>query len=158
VEPDQSQLLAQLADIHEAAQPPLWPPAMGWWLLGLVLLLLVSVTVRFLLRRAALRRRRRTWLLELSRLAQEHQQHADPGAYLAGLNRLFRAVALRAFPGSGCARLEGESWVAFLTGLLPEDADTENLAALARGPYQPAPEFEVKSLERLARLWVERYG
>ena len=158
MEPDQSQLLAQLADIHEAARPSLWPPAIGWWLLGLVLLLLISVTVRSLLRRAAIRRRRRAWLLELSRLAQEHERQADPGAYLAGLNRLFRAVALRAFPGSGCARLEGESWVAFIRGLLPEDADTEFLAALARGPYQPSPEFEARSLERLARSWVERYG
>jgi len=158
MEPDRSQLLAQLADIHEAAQPPWWPPATGWWLLGLALLLLLSVTVRALLRRAAIRRRRRAWLLELSRLAEAQERHADPGAYLAGLNRLFRAVALRAFPGSGCARLEGESWVAFLKGLLPEDADTENLAALARGPYQPAPEFEAESLERLVKSWVKLYG
>jgi len=158
MEPDQSQLLAQLADIHEAAQPPLWPPAIGWWLLGLVLLLMIAMTVRLLMRRAAIRRRRRIWRLELSRLAQQHDPHADPGAYLAGLNRLFRAVALRAFPGSGCARLEGESWVAFLMGLLPEDEKTENLVVLARGPYQSSPEFDVKSLERLAELWVERYG
>ena len=28
--------LALLADIHEAAEPALWPPALGWWLLAVI--------------------------------------------------------------------------------------------------------------------------
>ena len=77
---------------------------------------------------------------------------------LAALNRLFRAVALRAFPDTACARLEGSDWVAFLTGLMPEGEPVEALAALSRGPYEPAPAFDEQALQRLAATWVSRYG
>lgn len=155
---DHSQQLAQLADIHAAGAPGWWPLAPGWWLLLIVLLLVVFYLLRAVLRKLAVRRRRQAWLQELQSLAREHDPASNPQAYLAALNRLFRAVALRAFPGTACAKLQGEAWVAFLAGLLPEDEDPENLAALASGPYEPAPRFDPAALKTLATAWVKRYG
>ena len=42
--------------------------------------------------------------------------------------------------------------------LLPEGPGTECLSALARGPYEPLPEFDAASLREQARAWVRRYG
>ena len=155
---DHSQQLAQLADIHIAAEPGLWPPAPGWWLLAALALTGLSLLLRMAARKRAVRRRRQAWLLELESIRQRFEPSDQPHVYLAAVNRLFRAVALRAFPDTACAKLEGQDWVAFLTGLMPESEAAEELTVLARGPYAPAPEFESESLQRLAAVWVERYG
>ena len=43
--PEDAQLLAELKDIHGAADPGWWPPAPGWWLLALLLLLMLALAV-----------------------------------------------------------------------------------------------------------------
>lgn len=155
---DGSPLLEQLRDIHGAGPPGWWPPAPGWWVIAGVLFLLLFMLARRLLRWWSVQRRRKAWLLELEALGRDHDPGQDPHAYLAGLNRLFRAVAVRAFPGTGCARLQGESWVAWIRGLLPEQAASPGLDALAKGPYEPVPEFDASVLNDLARTWVKLYG
>jgi hypothetical protein len=156
--PELQNQLAQLADIHPAAQPGWWPPAPGWLLLALILLLVAIVLIKTFRARWAERRRRRAWLDELAALRDRHDPVAQPQDYLGGLNRLFRAVALRAFPKSGCGRLEGVAWVEFITERMAGSESVDALAALARGPYEPAPEFDAEALEQLAGRWVVRYG
>lgn len=150
--------LAGLADIHAAAEPSLWPPAFGWWLLALLAIVILALLARAALQRLAVAHRRRAWVRALEELEGSHDPQRDPHGYLAALNRLFRAVALRAFPATGCARLEGEAWVAFITGLLPEDVDSEPLAALAHGPYEAHPQYDAAALRNLALVWVHRHG
>ena len=155
---DPSQLLDQLQDIHAAGSPLWWPPAIGWWGLALAALLLLAVAIRFLKRKLAARKRRHEWLRALDAIGQELDPQRDAHQYLAGLNRLFRAVALKAFPGTGCAGLQGEEWVIFISSLLPENSDDSSLSALARGPYEPVPHFDVQALDQHARTWVRLYG
>jgi hypothetical protein len=155
---DPSQLLDQLQDIHAAGSPLWWPPAIGWWVLALAALLLLAVAIRFLKRKLAARKRRHEWLRALDAISQELDPQRDAHQYLAGLNRLFRAVALKAFPGTGCAGLQGEEWVIFISSLLPENTDDSSLSALARGPYEPVPHFDVQALYEHARTWVRLYG
>jgi hypothetical protein len=156
--PEDAELLAQLKDIHGAAPPGWWPPAPGWWVAGILVLLAAALALRLLARRWAAWRRRRRWLHALAELDGTGAAPVGPREYLAGLNRLFRAVALRAFPDTACARLEGEQWVTFLRARSPRAEGLESLAALARGPYEPAPEFNAPALREQARAWVKRYG
>jgi hypothetical protein len=155
---DQSQLLAQLQDIHAVSSPHLWPPAIGWWVLVLLLLFLMVAVTRFVRLKLAARKRRREWLQALDAIGRGLDPQRDAHHYLASLNRLFRAVALKAFPGTGCAGLRGEEWVVFISSLLPENTDYSSLDALARGPYEPVPQFDVRSLDEHARVWVRLYG
>ncbi len=156
--PDNSQLLDQLKDIHGAGNPGWWPPAPGWWLLGLLLALVLYYAARVLRQKLAARKRQRELLGALNELNREFDPQQQAHEYLSGLNRLFRVVALKAFPGTACASLQGEEWVSFLVSLLPEKADTSSLAALESGPYEPAPEFDANSLDQHVRAWVRLYG
>ena len=156
--PERSQLLNQLQDIHGAADPGWWPPAPGWWLLALVLSLLLFWAVRVLARKLALSRRRRRWLEELDSLGRRFDPSSQPREYLAAVNCLFRAVSLRAFPESACARLQGVEWVEFLAARMPDSPAGEALAVLAHGPYESAPIFDADELEAQARAWVNHHG
>lgn len=150
-------LLERLEDIHRAAEPGWWPPAPGWWVVAaLAMAGLVWLAVRLVARLKAHLRRRRL-LRALDELAKRCDPRAQPAAYLGALNRLFRAIALRAFPETGCARLQGEAWVAFIRERLP-GGGSESLAVLESGPYRPDPEFNFEELQAQARLWVAHHG
>ena len=155
---DNAQWLAQLRDIHAATAPGWWPPAPGWWLLAAVATAGLFFILRALARKWAARRRRRAWLRALRALGEQWDYQTQPHDYLAGLNRLFRAVALKAFPEARCGRLQGEEWVAFIRSLLPDGETAHCLAVLARGPYEPLPEFDAPALNEQARTWVRLYG
>ena len=97
-------------------------------------------------------------MLALEALVNAHDPEQRPQEYLSAINQLFRAVALKAFPGTACGRLQGEEWVAFISALMPESGAGECLHALASGPYEAAPRFEASSLNESARAWVKLYG
>ena len=151
-------LLSQLRDIHGAADPGWWPPAPGWWVVGFLVLVLAAYLFYLGYRRWLVLRRRRRLLDALSAIGRDFDAERQPHEYLARVNRLFRVVALRAFPGTTCARLQGADWVSFISGLLPQHDSGASLAALAAGPYQPTPAFDARGLQAMARLWVEKYG
>jgi hypothetical protein len=155
---ESSPLLEQLQDIHGAGQPGWWPPAAGWWFLALILLLVVLLLLWKLALLMSVRRRRRAWLKALEELNADHEPSQSPRDYLAAMNRLFRAVAVKAFPGTACARLQGKEWVAFITSLMPEGSANDCLGALNSGPYEPTPSFDAGMLNERARTWVRLYG
>lgn len=123
--------------------------------------MLVLLLVAFLLRKwhgwRSARKRRAAWLEALDNINQEYDPSAQPHEFLAGLNRLFRAVAVKAFPNKVCARLQGEDWVSFIVRQMP-DQNEECLLALASGPYEPLPRFDAALLNQSARTWVTLYG
>jgi len=155
---DGSSLLDQLQGIHTAGPPGWWPPAPGWWVLALLLLLIIAFAVRKLLGWKSVQHRRKSWIQALEAIRLEHDPVQQPHEYLAGINRLFRAVAVRAFPGTACARLQGREWVGFIASLLPEQHQADGLAVLASGPYQELPGFDAQALEASAKIWVSLYG
>jgi hypothetical protein len=152
------QLLAQLRDIHGVANPGWWPPAPGWWALAVALLVLLSFAIRFAVRKVRAHRRRVRFLAEANRLRREFDPESQAREYLAGINRLFRAVAMKAFPDTACAGMQGEDWVTFVRSLMPAGSDTSALAVLAHGPYDPRPDFDPASLDGHARTWIRLYG
>ena len=152
-----SPLLAQLQDIHSAGAPGWWPPAPGWWILALLVFVLTAFVLKKWLDWRSARKRRAALLEALDRINREHDPAVQPHEFLAGLNRLFRAVALKAFPDTACVRLQGEDWVSFIVEQMP-DQNKECLLALASGPYESWPRFDAASLNRSARAWVKLYG
>jgi len=155
VNPD---LLSQLRDIHAAAPVPWWPPAPGWWVLALLLLVLLGWVSRRVLARYRVHQRRRQMLGWIDHLNVSIDPQRDPQAYLSTLNRIFKLVALRAFPDQHCAVMNGQDWVGFLVEKMEKSQSAASLGALALGPYDPAPRFDPDQLSELARYWIRQHG
>ena len=151
-------LLSQLRDIHGAANVPWWPPAPGWWILAFLVLLALIWIGRRLLAGYRVRMRRKQMLGWVDHLNATVDPQRDPQGYLGTLNRIFKLVALRAFPDHHCASLAGENWAEFLIDKMKNAQSVESLDVLAAGPYDPAPKFDSDNLSRLARFWIKRHG
>lgn len=82
----------------------------------------------------------------------------EPQAYLSTLNRIFKLVALRAFPEQQCAVLAGSDWTAFLVDKMKDSPSVESLHVLASGPYDPSPQFDAGTIAELSRTWIKQYG
>ena len=151
-------LLSQLRDIHTAPQVPWWPPAPGWWVLAILVLLLLGWLAQRALGRLRVHQRRKQMLAWVDHLNATVDPKRDPQAYLSTLNRIFKLVALRAFPEDRCAALAGQDWVDFLSSELKDSHPDLSLAVLASGPYDPAPQFDPGAMSELTRDWIRQYG
>lgn len=151
-------LLSQLRDIHSAPQVPWWPPAPGWWILALLVLIGLVLLMRQLLGRYRNHQRRKQMLAWVDQLNVSIDPVVNPQGYLSTLNRIFKLVALRAFPEKQCALLAGQGWVDFLAINMKKTDSAEALDVLATGPYDPAPQFDPEVMSQLTRAWIRQHG
>jgi len=141
--------LAALRPIHWPEPVSFWPPAIGWWLLPLLLLLAAILIWRYRYARRDLRQARAM----LDHLAQ---QPLDDPAFVAALNQLLKRIALTQFPNDDITTLSGQPWVAFLDAS-GGGGDFCNGAGrvLASAPYQAHPSgLDREALLTLSYRWV----
>ena len=116
-----------LRDIHQAAAPPWWPPAPGWWLLEALGLLAVALWAWFAARR---RKRRRA----IAAIFDQMLAAADtPSAQVAAMSELLRRAGRRRDPAAD--RLQGDAWLEFLDG----EADAANTRGGRKPGAKPRP-------------------
>ena len=151
-------LLSQLRDIHAAPVVPWWPPAPGWWILALLLLVLLFWVGRRMRMLHKARQRRKQMLGWIDFLNVTVDPLTEPQAWLSMLNRVFKVIALQAFPEQQCAAMSGSKWVEFLSQQIKDKKSAEALAVLANGPFDPKPEFDPDTMSALAKDWIRQYG
>lgn len=151
--------LAQLRDIHAPEMISAWPPAPGWWLLGILVTLLVIAGLTWLFRRWRENRYRREALRELQALRAQWQEHGDDHQYLLGLQQLLKRVALTRFPREEVASLTGEAWLQFLdrsTG--SHEFSMGEAEVLIDGNYRHDIQIDVDALQTVANLWIRKHS
>lgn len=149
--------LAELKDIHLPAPPDLWPPAPGWWLLGIATALLVAYGLYVLYNLWRANAYRREAITELdSYFANERSEDKQ---LLTSVNALLKRVALSRFPRMDVAKLSGESWVAFLDSKIPgHDFTMGPGQVLIDGPYaETVAPVNRAALHQLARNWIKQH-
>ena len=105
--------LHQLKDIHLPDPIGFWPPALGWWLVGLLLIALL-VAVTFLYRRYQKNAYRRIAVQQVKSLFKNHQQPQQNHEITAQLNRLLKTVAQQTYTTEQVSPLSGTQWLNFL--------------------------------------------
>lgn len=159
--------LSQLRDIHLPDPVGLWPLAPGWWLLMLLSLALLVGGGWWLYNRWQRRRYRRTALRLEAAGWSAFQKAGSSAEYLSALTGILRRAALRANPGQGIERLQGEAWLHYLDQTLPtpyRGVETPFTGGEGRWllslPYQPPARHDpekIATLHRLVRHWLRHH-
>lgn len=148
--------LAGLRDIHMPAQmPPLWPPAIGWWLLPLVLVACVLLVRLFIsMRRKSLRKNA---LAELQTLHNRINRLTEP-ELAEQISGLLKRVAISRYGRAEVAKLYGPDWIAYLQNKSNTPISQDITGFLTNAPYRKAsdsvhPAFANRLVET-ATQWI----
>lgn len=142
-----------LKDLQLPETIGLWPPAIGWWIVGLLLLLLIAYLIRQVWR--ILRHPKRIALAELRLIRQRYAEHQNSQQLIIDCNQLLKRFALTLNPRREVAQLSGMAWVRFLQETVKTAPD--GLEPLASGPYQRAPDIDVPALLAACEQWLRRH-
>jgi hypothetical protein len=142
----------QLRDIH-LPQVSWWPPAIGWWLLAVLVVSAILVGVWIWLRGRIARSARRAAERELDTLVARHARDRSDIMLAAGLSRLLRRIALVLQPD--IAAHQGSAWREFLASRGQAAFTDEQLDALIDAPYRAHATFNADALVAATRRWCE---
>ena len=154
--PKSTDPLADLHDIHLPMDPGWWPPALGWWLLAMVILLVLFGIVYWIVRkvrRGRLRRRSRKLLGAIDR----HPDFTELPSVVFAISSLLRRCAIATFPREQVAGLCGSEWLAFLDQTLETKDFSSGVGRCLIGvPYQRTGQVDVVALCALVDRWLNR--
>ncbi len=132
---DPASLLAQLRDIQAPEPISWWPPAIGWWLLALMLTALTACAVISMLRYRRRNAWRRAALQEWRQIRRDYE--AQPSAeQLALIVQLLRRSLASVYFDEHYLSMTGEHWHSALQSN-KHTLDTETAKLLAYGLYHP---------------------
>ncbi len=148
--------LAELRDIHLPEPVSWWPPAPGWWLVGLATLAGLAGLIFFLRRRFAQNRYRRIALKKLS-LLEKHT--SEKGVVLEEISAILRRAAIQAYGREKVAPLAGDAWLAFLdTTGRTSDFGSGAGRVLGTDLYRPKVEVDIARVVLTAARWIKEHG
>jgi hypothetical protein len=101
-----------LRDIHVPGEPSWWPPAPGWWLLGLVLIAIIVYLATIWLRARRLHRARAELLQEFEAVRRIHPSNTEAAAQIAALSMLLRRASKHYAPQA--LTLRDQPWLHYL--------------------------------------------
>ena len=141
-----------LRDIHLPPQPSWWPPAPGWWILAALLLAALLLGVWLWRRHRRVIRQHGQVLLELERLARQHQLDGDQAALANGLHQLLRRVARR--HDATATQQRGEAWRQTLARVPVDAATLQQLLTLEQAIYRPQSTLDHVAAVAAVRHWL----
>jgi hypothetical protein len=159
--------LEQLQPLITPAPIGWWPPAPGWWLLGLLPLL--GVLCWSLVKRLGKRpvkaapeqpldALREAALEELRGLVKPYDG-AIAGPWLQQLNSLLKRLCRERYPQSNSHILSGRDWLAFLDSHCPA-AGLTRWMILVEGSYRPHCSLDDRAIEALNQAvltWIRKH-
>ncbi|MDE0308748.1 MAG: DUF4381 domain-containing protein [Acidiferrobacterales bacterium] len=147
--PVDTSLLDQLRDVIPPPDPGLWPPAIGWWVLA-ILLILLPFGIRYLLSLIRENRARQHIARDISQAVA-----LKPDQAAIRLSILMRRVAMSKFPNASVAGLTGEQWLEFLDSSGETDQFTQGPGRLLiTAPYERHRVADVDPLTHVCMKWV----
>jgi hypothetical protein len=146
--------LEQLRDIHLPDAVSWWPPAPGWWIVGITILALIAACIWWYRNPSV--RVYRVARKELKNLREEYQASQDDVRLVKELSVLLRRYALAVFGRQKVASLIGNAWMMFLNNTGKTLGFTEGAGqVLQTVPYGGQDRVEAQALLTLVEQWMK---
>lgn len=149
-----------LRDIHLPDAISWWPPAIGWWLLPIVILAIIFTVYQLMkLKKQALTKPvyKKTALLELQRIRNDFNDTQNSINQLRAISTLLRRIVLSYLPRETVASLTGEQWINQLNALSQDTFFSNDLAIfLTCAPYKPSADFNQVDLLNICEQWINQ--
>ena len=146
--------LEQLRDIHLPDPVSWWPPAPGWWIVGVLTLGVIAAYIWWY--RNPTVRAYRVARKEFIHLREQHLAAQDDVTLVKDLSVLLRRYALAVFGRPRVASLIGTSWMIFLNETGKTLGFTEGAGkVLQTVPYGGRDPVEAQALLTLVEQWMK---
>ena len=145
--------LSGLRDLHTLAQPSIWPPAYGWWvILAIILGLILTAIICFIIWH------NRPVVYAIRKIKKITDKEQDDLTYIKKLSQLLRRVAIAADGRATVAPLSDTKWQAFLQKRTPFVLSEAEAHLLAFAPYEQKVKrsFNRTLLMEHAIIWVKK--
>lgn len=149
-----AQALEQLRDAHAPATIEWWPPAIGWWILALLVITFLVFAIRAIIKHRRKTAWRRTALKEYQDLKKRYA--ASPGTeQLTHIIVLLKRCSATIKNDRRSLSATGEHWQTALASS-PNSLNDNDIQILSNGHYQPeAPLLDQHALKRI-ETWIKR--
>ncbi|MFK7859847.1 MAG: DUF4381 domain-containing protein [Granulosicoccus sp.] len=125
-----------LRDLHQPPSINMWPPAIGWWVVAIVLTAVIACTAAWFVRY----RRQHNPRWQAAKALRENfthwQTNADPALYLLQSHRVLRQFAIELAGRHQVASLCGVQWVDWLELRINQPLPEVARFSLGHGAYQ----------------------
>lgn len=143
-----------LRDIHLPDPGLWWPPALGWWIL-LVVVTLGLLCLPRLLRWWRLKPVKKLSMRQLTCIRRELEVSGDEQLALQNISVLLRRIVMSYRGRTASASLSGEDWVHELERLAGENSfNKQQCEWLSNGQYQPASQCEIWPMIDSCEYWI----
>jgi uncharacterized membrane-anchored protein YhcB (DUF1043 family) len=145
--------LAQLRDIHLPDPISIWPPAIGWWLL-LVIIMLLAVAVGWAIKRHLANRKRQLMINnELDNVLANYKLQGDFQTYLQALSELLKRAAISLREDKQVAAYSGKEWQQYISQYTSPD-QKDLCHYFGDNLYQRKGSGDVPALQKFAKDWI----
>ncbi len=144
-----------LNDIQLPADPGLWPPAPGWWIVALVCILLFIISARAAIRHSEKKRPVKALIRQLCELNIDYD---DISGSLFRISRLVRRYAIHRFGREAVSPLQGEAWISLLDTTTAGGTGFSNGYGkiLGTGMYQDKIDTDPDELRKFLLCWARQ--
>lgn len=144
-----------LRDIHLPEAISGWPPAIGWWILAVLIPLFLGLAV-WLFKRMT----RKTALKTAKKMLNDIKQDQTSNEYakLCRISELIRRVTISLAPRVKVASLTGQAWLNYLDETMQGQPFTQGIGQhLINAPYQSKQTlaFDLSELIDLCESWLK---
>lgn len=150
-----AEVLQQLRDIHVPETVPLWPFALGWWLIMLAALC-IFVLLKYTLKYYDNFLIKRQFIKEINATEKMFKQDRLSNYALQKIARILKKASLHYYPRQIVAGLHGDEWLKFL------QATSANLNIVGCGKlfktalYQESCTGDIEQVFNLSRQWIKQ--